>query len=127
MTLIELVLVIAVGSVLVLGLVMFSREQVERGVQARDLVIAANLVELKMAQMNNTAFASIPTGNVTLASEASFPGFQIQRRVSNVTSRGGFTLRLVDIRVRRVGGSFNQPLARALTYRQSAVTFGDGV
>lgn len=127
MTLIELVLVIAVGSIAVFGIVMFSREQVERGAQARDLVIAANLAELKMAEMNNLPYASLPVGTVTLPVDPSFPGYQMQRIVTNVATSGGVSVRQIDVRVTRTGGSFAQPLARLLTYRQSVTTFGDGV
>ena len=127
MTLIELILVIAVGAVLVLGIVLFTRQQTINGVQLRDFTIAYNLGRLKMAQMNLTAYASIPVGTFDYPNEPSFPGYKVRRITSTVTEttiagKGLVGVRQIDMRVDRSSGNFSKPLVKLITYRQSHVT-----
>src|SRR3990167_3690659 len=124
-TLIEFVMIIAVGSFLVAGIVLFTRQQIVNGVKMRDFLIASNLAELKMAQMNNTAYPA--TGTTTPSAEASFPGFIFQQVVTSVATSGGSSVRQIQMDVDYSGSSFTSPLVRLITYRQSNTPFGDGV
>lgn len=124
-TLIEFVMIIAVGSFLVAGIVLFTRQQIVGGVKMRDFLIASNLAKLKMAQMNNTVYPA--TGTTTPSAEASFPGFIFRQVVTNVATSGASSVRQIQIDVDYSGGSFANPLVRLMTYRQSNTTFGDGV
>lgn len=125
-TLIEFIVVIAVGSFLVAGIVLFSRQQIETVTSLRDMQIALNLAKLKMAEMNNTAYASLPVGTTTLASDSTFPGFMFQRVITSVATSGTNSLRQIDINVALTTGSFASPLVKLTTYRESDTTFGDG-
>ena len=126
-TLIEFVMIIAIGSFLVAGIVLFTRQQIVNGVNMRDFLIASNLAKLKMAEMNNTTYASLPAGTTTLPAEPSFSGFAVQRVISTIATSGTITLRQINVLVDYTGGSFSNPLVQLITYRQSSTTFGDGV
>ena len=126
-TLIELILIIAIGAVLTVGLVKFGTQMVRQGILARDTVIAYNLARLKMAETEVADFSTLTLGNTALADEASFPAYDIRRTCSNVASVAGpITLRRVDILIDYAGGNFSRPLARVITYRHNLVRFGNG-
>ncbi len=125
-TLIEFVMMIAISSFLVAGIVLFTRQQMVNGLQMRDFLVASNLARLKMAQMNNTAYSSLPVGTTTLPVEPSFPGFAAQRVISAVATSGPSSLRQIKILLDYNGGAFSSPLVQLITYRQSNTTFGDG-
>lgn len=127
-TLIEFIIMIAVGSFLVSGLVLFTFQQTKNGTQMRDFFVALDLARLKMAEMNNTAYASLPVGTTTLADDPSFPGFDIQRVITlvNTGAPNPVTLRQINIKIDYAGGTFSSPLVQLSTYRQSNTTFGDG-
>ena len=129
MTLIEMILTIALAAVLVTGMVIFTRTEVERMTYARDFIIASNLTRLEMAKMNNTDYSALPPGVVVLPQEPSFPGFMSQRTITQITNpfRNLAALRQVEIRTVPVTGSFSNPLASLITYRESVTTFGDGI
>ncbi len=128
-TIVELILVVAVGSLLVLGITLFTAQQVSNGSQMRDFLEALDLARLKMAEMNNTTYASLPVGTTTLTGEPSFPGLALQRVVTlvNTGAPNPVTLRRIDIKVDHTGGTFANPLIQLTTYRESNTTFGDGV
>src|SRR3989338_312905 len=100
-SLIEFIVMIAVGSFLVSGIVLFTLQQTKNGTQMRDFLVALDLARLKMAEMNNTAYASLPVGTTALADDPSFPGFDIQRAVSlvNTGAPNSVTIRRIDIRI----------------------------
>ena len=123
-TLIESVMMIAIGSFLVSGIVLFTRQQTLNAMTMRDFLMASNLARLKMAQMNNTAYPAV--GTTAPAAEGSFPGFIFQQVVTGVATSGLSSVRQVEIRVDKSGGSFTNPLVSLITYRQSDTTFGDG-
>ena len=125
-TLIEFVMMIAISSFLIVGIVLFTRKQVVTGIRMRDFLVANNLAKLKMTQMNNTAFSLLPVSTTTLPVESSFPGFAAQRVISTVSTSGTSSLRQINILVDYSGGSFSSPLVKLITYRQSNTTFGDG-
>lgn len=129
-TLVELIMIITIGSVLTIGIVKYTAQQVANGTQMRDYLIALNLAQLEMAQMNNTAYSTLPVSNTaTLAQEASFPGFDIQRIVSAETtgSPNGVKYKRIDFKIDYHGGSFTNPLVWLVTYREDHITFGDGI
>ena len=122
-TLIEFVMMIAVSSFLIVGIVLFTRQQVINGVRMRDFVIANNLAKLKMAQMNNTSISLLPIGTTIFpAPEPSFPNFDVERVVSGISS----SLRQIKILVDYRGRNFSSPLIQLITYRHVNTTFGDG-
>lgn len=129
-TLIEMIVTITVASFLIAGIVLFTRQLTHNGIRVKDYLTALYLAKLKLAEANNASFASLDPGVVTLDDEASFPGFDIQRTVSDVSTAtvGGqsISLRQVRIDVDNAGGSSASPLVRLVTYRQSQTTFGDG-
>ncbi|HTL70510.1 MAG TPA: prepilin-type N-terminal cleavage/methylation domain-containing protein [Candidatus Eisenbacteria bacterium] len=126
-TLIELILIIAIGAVVTGGAVRFAVELTRQGIRARDAAVAYNLARLKMAEADAADFSTLTTGNAVLPDEASFPGYDIRREISDVaTAAGPITLRRVDIVVDYAGGTFASPLARLITYRHNLVRFGDG-
>ena len=129
MTLIELIMIIAIGSALVGGVVLFTHQLVRSGTQTRDYLIAMDLGEQKMAEMNNAAFVTLPPGTTNFL-EASFPGFGIRRVITDETSSavGGFTitLRRIEMLVDYAGGTFANPLVRLITFRHSHTSFGNG-
>ena len=128
-SLIEFIVMIAVGSFLVSGLVLFTRQQAVNGTQMRDFLVALDLARVKMAEMNNTAYASLTVGTTTLADDASFPGFDIQRVITlvNTGAPNPVTIRQIDIKIDYAGGTFSNPLIKLSAYRQSNTTFGDGI
>ena len=130
-TLIELIVAIAVGSFLIAGIVLFTQQQTSDGIRVKDYLAVLHLAKMKLAETNNMAYASLATGSVVLPDEASFPGFDIQRTVSDVATAtvGGQTIRLrqYSVNIDYAGGAFTNPLVRLVTYRQSQTTFGDGV
>ncbi len=123
-TLIEFVMMIVVGSFLVSGIVLFTKQQVISATEMRDFLIASNLSRLKIAQMNNAAYPAV--GTTTPSAEASFPGFIFRQVVTSVAASGGSSVRQVQLDVDYTGGSFSNPLVRLITYRQSDTTFGNG-
>ena len=126
MTLIELVMIIAVGSALLVGVIKFTQQQILNGSRMRDYLIAANLAKLKMAVQNNTAYASLPAAG-TLPAEASLGGFISQIRYGTIITSGVDNLKPVFIDVDYTGGSFANPVVTLVSYREDHVTFGDGV
>ena len=126
MTLIELVMIIAIGSALVTGIVTFTQQQSVNGTRMRDYLIALNLARIKMAIQNNTAYASLPAAG-TLPAEASLTGFISQIRYGTIITSGVYNLKPVFIDTDYVGGSFANPIVTLVTYREDHVTFGDGI
>ena len=127
MTLVEIILLIAIGAVVTLGLGLFATEMTRQGIRSRDAVVAYNLARLKMAEADMANFSTLALGNTALAGEPSFPGYAARREVSEVASvEGPILLWRVDIVIDYAGGTFAQPLARLVTYRHNLVRFGDG-
>lgn len=126
LTLVTLIALIVVIPILLLGLIHFTYTQSIEGVKLRDFLTAQHLAKQKMAEMNNTAYASLPVGTAALPGEASFPAFQFQRVISNVATSGAVSVRQVEIMVDTTTGSFSPPLVQLITYRQSDTTFGNG-
>jgi prepilin-type N-terminal cleavage/methylation domain-containing protein len=131
-TMVELILTVAIGSVLVLGIVLFTRTQFEQSIRSSDLLTAMNLARLKMADLDRQTYASIPASGSTTnyGADAVIPGFIVRLNVTLVETGGaGVALRQLkqlEILVDYAGGDFVPPLARLITYRQSGTSFGNG-
>ena len=125
-TLVELVIMIAVGSILLMGMSKSSLSFLKRSVDARNMTIALNLAKRQMAIMNNTAYASLPVAaEAALSVDAAFPGFTPTQEVTSVAVSGAESIRRVIVRV-RLGSSAGAVLVMLDTYRTSIVTFGNG-
>lgn len=116
-TLIELVIMIAVASVLFVGLARGYQSLIRRAVDNRNYMIALNLAKKQMAILNNTAYASLANSTT---SDASFPGFSIVTTVTANSPIASMTNVRVDV---TSGGS---TYVRLVTYRDAVVTFGTG-
>lgn len=125
LTLVELTITIALASIMVYGITSSMHQQIRSSVQTRDYLVAMNIARLKMSEVRSEAYPA--TGTTTLTAEASFPGYMIQRVVTNVVSNGARSVRQVEINVARTGGSFSSPLVRLVTQLTSVATFGDGI
>lgn len=128
LTLIELILVVAVGSILVVGLVLFARSEIENTVRVRDFLIAMNLARLEMAVTENQPSSSLAAGTYDYPSEANFPGFKIRRIITLLTQTTMpdstvNTLWQVDMIADYATGNFSAPLFKLITYRQNHATF----
>ncbi len=129
-TLIELIMIIVIGAVLTIGIVKFTHQQIKDSTKMRDYLTALNLARLKMSIVNNTDYASmVASTSTTLPAEASFPGFITQRVVSAETTGApnGVKYKRIDIKVDYTGGTFTNPIIWLITYRESNITFGDGI
>jgi len=126
-TLIEMVMIIAVGSIVVGGMVLFSAQHARQSVQMRDQVVSIYLAQRYMAESNNVAFAALPPATTNFAADAAFGGFRARRIVTALATSGTNVLRQVEIQVARTAdAAFAAPVARLWTYRQSNVTYGTG-
>ncbi len=125
-TLVELIMTITIAAFLLGGIVLFSSQQMTSTARVRDQLIALYLGQKAMAQINNTAYTSLPVGTTTLTGDPLFTGFQTRRVITAVSGGGTVTLRKIELRVARAGGSFAQALVSLTTYRQSNTTFGNG-
>ena len=134
MTLIELIMIIAIGSALVAGVVKFTQQQIYNGSRMRDYLVALNLARIQMAKDNNTNYAtlrgaSVPPFWTDLGSESggSFPGFILRRYIqSETTGATGVKIMQVDIKVDYAGGTFANPIVWLITYHKDHVFFGPG-
>ena len=124
-SLIELTMMIAIGSVLFVGLSRGVHGLIKTAITNRDYLIALNLVKEKMAIMNNNAYITV-LSTTTPAADADFSGFTFSQTVSNVLTSGANTLNQIQMDV-LAGGNV---LVRVYTYRTNTVNgtqgFGNG-
>jgi type II secretory pathway pseudopilin PulG len=124
LTLVELVLMIAISSVLLISLSRAVQALIESQVVMRDTYIALNLAKLQMAKMNNAAYPAAGTTNPTSAE--SFTDFGYTQVVTEIFTSGGNSVREIYLDVTRAG----EVLVRLYTYRTNAVNgttgFGNG-
>ena len=125
LSLIELTITIAITSVLIYGITTSVRGFIRSVEHVRNTYVAMNLARLKMVEVRAGTYPG--TGTTTLASEASFPGYAMQRVVTNVASSGGRSVRRVQINVANSTAGFSTPLVRLESYVTSVASFGDGV
>lgn len=124
-SLVEMVMMIAISSVLFIGLSRAVHAQLKSAILHRNYLIGLNLTKMQMGTMNNAAYPAIAT--TAPASDALFPNFVYSQTVSNVLTSGANTLNQILLDV-TVGGSV---IVRVYTYRTNTVTgtqgFGNGI
>ena len=128
-TLIELVIMIAIGGILSLGLGKAAGNLIKMELQNRDYLIALNIAKRQMAIMQNAAYPAV-AAEAALTADAAFPNYiPTQTVVSIATSvdAGGTTnsIRQITIRV-RLNSLAGAVLIRLDTYRSNIITFGTG-
>ncbi len=130
-TLIEMVLMIAIGSVLIGGIVLFTFQLSRNTMDIKDMMIATYLAKRQVVHIQRWAYDDI--NNVSPGpDEAPFTGYWYQRKVSEIASVaapfGTFGLKKIEVLIARAPGDFDQNiLVRIITYRQRYVEFGDGL
>ena len=122
----ELVMMIAIASVLFTGLTRVIQNQIRNTNLNRNYLIALNLAKREMAKINIGAFPAVDGAETALAADPAYPDFIPTRFVTLVANSGANNLHLITVRVRllTVTGTV---LIRLDTYRTNIVTFGDGV
>ena len=123
-TLIEMTLMIGVGSVLMFGLTFAAHAQLKAVVDNRNMLIALNLAKLQMALINNAAYPAVVSETAQTADTA-FPDFIPTKEVVSVDTSGGNSIREIRIRV-RYGSSSGPVLVVLYAYRSDIITFGNG-
>lgn len=124
-TLIELIIMIAIAAAMFVGTSRAYQTLVQATTINRDYLIALNLAKRQMAIMNNSAYPAV-VAETALAADPAFPDFIVTQQVASVATSGVNSIRLVTVRVRR-GSISGAILIRLDTYRNSLVTFGNGV
>jgi prepilin-type N-terminal cleavage/methylation domain-containing protein len=124
-TLIEMIIVIAVGSILMAGLVSAAQIQFKSTVENRNYLVALNLAMRQMAIANSADYPALSIETAQTA-DSSFPNFIPTQEVTLIDTSGIHSLELICVRVRL--GSLSGPVLVALnTYRSDILTLGDGV
>ena len=119
-SLIELVIMIAVASALLVGMGRAVQSQIKMATDNRDYLIALDLAKQQMAVMNEGAYPAV--GTTTPAPDAAFPGFTFSQVVTSVAVSGSKSIRQIQMDVLK--GS--TVLVRLYTYRSDLITFGNG-
>jgi hypothetical protein len=119
-TLLELTMMIALGSILIIGISRGAQAQIKNTVDMRNYMIALNLAKKQMAIMNNGAYPAV--GTTAPAADAAFPNFTYSQVVSSVATSGVYSIRQIQLDV--LNGT--RVLVRLYTYRSDLITFGNG-
>ena len=135
MTMIEVIMMITIGSFIVSGIVLFSRELSVNAVNLQNRISATDIGRQEAEAVMRSAYAAVPDGTIVTV----INGFRVMRQVSPVSQwvqtaldenhlgmgPGAVIithgLRQVEIRVDEADGDFSSPLARILTFKQSHV------
>ncbi len=124
MTLIELIMLIAIGSIIVGGVVMFVRELTVSQTRMRDRLLALDLAQMQMESLMNSPYDSLADGTVSV-----FYGFKVKQTVTetasvtqtytapNVTLT--YAVKKISLTADYESGDFSKPLFQLTTYRQS--------
>jgi prepilin-type N-terminal cleavage/methylation domain-containing protein len=120
-SLLEMVMMIAVGAVLFTGISRASQTQIKSAIDNRNYLVALNLAKWRMAIMNNLAYPASAT--TTPTSDTSFPDFTFSQVVSaDVATSGVYSIRSIQLDV--LNGA--KVIVRLNTYRTNVATFGNG-
>lgn len=121
-TLIEIILMIAVGSILAIGATRAMQSQMSAVIQFRNYMVALHLAKRQMAILNNTAYASLTTAS---AADATFTSFTVATTVTTP-----YTSAAPAANVKKVVVEVSTPedgiLVQLNTYRTDVVSFGNG-
>lgn len=124
-TLMEMILMIAVGSMLVTSLVTAAQAHYKATIENRNYLIAFNLARNQMAAMYNSGYPSVMS-ETAQSVDSDFPDFVPTQEVTQEDTAGGHTLNKICIRV-RLGSSTGPVLVSLYTFRSDIITYGDGV
>ena len=124
-SLVEMSIMIAVGSFLFISLGRAVMGLVENAIDNRNYTTALNIAKWQMAKMNNAAYPAVVAETAQTADPA-FPSFIPTQTVVDVATSGTNSIRQITVRVRldSVSGTV---LIRLDTYRSDIITFGNGV
>ena len=123
-TLIELVMMTAIGGIILTGMSLATQTQMRTVIDNRNYLIALNLAKQEMAVMNLAAYPAV-AAEAALTADPAFPNFTPTQEVVSIATNGGNSIREIRIRIRK--GSISGPVLVALyTYRSDILTFGNG-
>lgn len=125
MTLIETVMMIAVGSIVVGGIVHFTQTLTINENKMRDRLFALDLAQMQMESLMNTPYTSLADGSTDIV----FYGFKVRQTVAldrTLTQTQGsvsltFSVKKITMTADYGSGDFTKPLLQIVTYRQSNV------
>lgn len=120
-SLMELIMMIAVGAVLFIGTSRAVHTQIKKAIELRNYMIALNLARQKMAVMNNAACPAV--GTTTPAADGSFSGFTFSQVVTSIGTSGTSDI-CNQVRMDVLKGT--DVIVRLYTYCSNLVSFGDG-
>ncbi len=123
-TLVELIIMTAVGGVLLTGLGLSVQNQINASITNRNYLVALQLAKRQMAIVQNAAYPS-PMGETAQTVDANFPDFFPTLQVVTADTNGPVTLLEIYVRVRE-GSSSGPLLVELFTYRSNLVTYGNG-
>ena len=136
MTMIELIMMIAIGSFVVSGIVLFSRQLTLNVMEMQGRIQATDVARLDAETVMQAAYSAVVNSTTTIN------GFSVRRRVSTVASNNQqafddnfldtglvdpdwvmvrSNLKQITIEVDEPGGDFSTPLAQVFTFKQSLV------
>lgn len=121
-TLIEIILMIAVGSILAIGATRAVQSQMTAVIKFKNYMMALHLAKRQMAILNNTAYASLSTAS---AADTTFTDFTVSTTVTtpytNVSPAANVKKVVVEVSTPKDG-----ILVQLNTYRTDIVSFGNG-
>lgn len=136
MTMIEVIMMIAIGSFIVSGIVLFSRQLSMNALEMQNRIMATDTARLDAEAVTRSAYNSVVSSTTTIN------GFSVRRTVGTAamfdqqalddndlatgTVDPGWVmvrsrLKQITIEVDEAGGDFSSPLAQILTFKQSLV------
>ena len=137
MTMIEVILLIAIGSFVVSGIVLFTRQMALNATQTRDRLAAMDVARVQMETVMRTAYNLLANADLTVndfkvrqtVNPVSFGSIELREDntllAGNLTQPETLTLDLelseVDILVDTPAGDFTSPILQLRTFRQSHV------
>ena len=124
-TLVEMVMMIAVGGILAMGITRAAQSQIRSAMTNKEFQVALNLAKRQMAIMNNGALPAV-VAETSLGADATFADMFITQQVVSVAVSGSNNIRQIIVRVRK-GSASGTVLITLYTYRTDLVTFGNGV
>ena len=122
-TLVELVIIIAMASALMVGISTALNTQMQRFTQMRRYYQALNLAKARIATFNNLTIASLPANGTIDYSDTSFSGFTIRQVTTTPYSSGSWFVRQIQV---EVFTAKEGDLVNLYTYRTNAAAMGDG-
>ena len=138
MTMIEVILLIAIGSFVVMGIVLFTRQMALNATQTRERLAAMDVARAAMEEVMRMNYAALPSGDT----DFNLNGYRVRRSVNTTagwskTVRDDnrlfgagqvdefivipFGVRQIQIFVDEPGGDFTVPLVQIVSFKHSHV------